>query len=100
MERLHDAVEIQRDVLVDQDIPESGQHGQGWHQGREARIPAEVADRFRVVLESLATSGRELGGDTDHDLTDRLQRVRHVVAEREIARNASALVTRGRIRTR
>jgi hypothetical protein len=81
-QRLDDGVEIERHVLVN-DVAEPGEALERVDDFRgKSSVPRQVAHGFRVVLEAIATSRRELTGAVDDELRHHQQREEHVVVQR------------------
>ena len=69
VQRVYDAIEVQRDVFVHNDVAKTGQAFEfPDHVLRKACVPREQANRFGVVLEPVAAPGGQLSGDIDHEL--------------------------------
>src|SRR4029077_20930295 len=73
IQRLHDFVEVESHILVDQDIAEGRQFLQLPDQGRgKFRECGQVAADLSVVVEAELAAGGKLTGDVDDGLTDGL----------------------------
>src|SRR3989442_5834042 len=95
-QRVNGAVQIEGDVLVDDDVPESRQRFERLDQiGRKTVVPAEGANGLAIVVEPIATPRGKLAGDVDHELRDHQEREEDVIAKRDVPSSAARPWTRG-----
>ncbi len=86
IERIDSALEIERHILVNQNVAEPGKALERPHEiGREPLIASQIADRFRVIFEAFTTPSRQLARDVDHELAHRQEREQNVVVKRDVA---------------
>lgn len=82
VEGVNDALKIQRHVLVDEYIAESGERLQADHElWWETRISRQGSNGADIVFELFPASGSQFTGDINHELTDQQQRVQDVVSQ-------------------
>src|SRR5689334_18090601 len=71
---------------MDDDVAEAGKPLESLDDlGRELAQRAQGADRIRVGLEAQSSVSAQITREVDDGLTDQLQRMEDVVAEREVA---------------
>lgn len=85
VDRFDNAIEIQSNVLVDDDVAEPGKAFELSHEiRRKAFVANEVSDRPGVVLVSLSAPRGELTRDIDDELARREKGEKDIVGEREV----------------
>src|SRR3989442_12406640 len=71
VERIYHTIEVKGHVFVDDHVPKSGKAFESAGElGREPVVPGKVATGGSIVLEAVATPGRQCSGDFDDELAD------------------------------